>query len=652
MTPRGCTCCAAGTTRTCSGANSASASAPGRRPPYGQAANRIVVPLELNGEIVGYQARRVDEEVGGDDGSPKWWNPPGTPKSQVLYNCATARTYSMAVVCEGITDVWRVGPCAVGLFGLNMSPEQERLLATVWHGGTIVMLLDNDGAANPAAQRQNRQCRERLRRYFRKVIEVRLPEETDSGDLSRAGVWSLIRAADDRQGVELPLDELANVIPHGGSADPTRAACGVEVQPGEVAARLLEQITGAAASTGGSPEERLAADGLTQLFHEIEYPAAVVAGAMRAHGVGVDLPLLEELEFELGVRLGLLNEEIAATAGRAVNPLSRGEVASVLRERVSASGVRGNRGDGARLADLVLRYQELHRAATIVTNLLSRTDRRTGRVHCALDSLGTATGRFTCEAPPLHSLPGELRDLIVAPPGHLIVEADFSQIELRVLAHFSEDRGLLAAFHDGIDLHRRTAALALGVPEVDVSDDQRNDIGKAVNFGIVYGQTPYGLAAKLGINEDEAGSFLATFFEAHPGVRAWIEEIEEGALRDGYVTTLYGRRRQLPAVWSDNRAEQARGLRQAVNTVIQGTAAEINKIALARLNRELGAECRLMLTVHDAVLAEVPRNRADELSVRIGCLMEELPPGFRVPLKVALGVGDTWGECKRAARSG
>lgn len=617
--------------------------------PYVEARNRIVVPVELNGEIVGYQGRRVDGAGEGDLNAPKWWTAPGTPKAKTLYNLDTARTYSVAVVCEGVSAVWRVGPCAVGLFGLDMSPEQERLLAENWTGATVVMLLDNDGAANPVAQRRNRQYSRRLRRHFGdKVVEVTLPEGTDPGDLSRAAVWSLIRSAAGRQGVALPLGELANVIPYGGCATPAQPV-GVSPLADTVAERLLEQVTGESAATG-SFEERLAGEGLSVLFHKIEYPAAVVAGVMRANGIGVDLPLLEELEFELGVRLGLLREEITTAAGRAINPLSQAEVAAALREPASTVSARPGAESRPPLVDLVRQYQEMYRASDAVTKLLSRADRRTGRVHYALDSLGADTGRFSCADPPLHSLPSELRELVVAAPGHALVEADFSQIELRVLAHFSQDRLLLDAFANGIDLHRSTAARALRVTEAEVSDAMRDEVGKVVNFGIVYGQTPHGLAKKLGATEREAQSHLEAYFAAHHGVRDWIDRTQREALRDGYVTTFYGRRRRLPGLRSNDRAEVERGLRQAVNTVIQGTAAEINKSALIRLHRELDERCRLVLTVHDSVLLEVPRDRAGEVAVKVAVLMRQLPPGFRTPLAVKVGVGGTWAECQRDAR--
>jgi len=283
--------------------------------------------------------------------------------------------------------------------------------------------------------------------------------------------------------------------------------------------------------------------------------------------------------------------------------------------------------------------------------LLRFVDQSTGRIHCTLDPLGTATGRFSCARPALQAVPPELKRAFIAGPNHVLIEADFSQIELRVLAHFSRDPAFLQAYSGGdseVDLHRRTAALALGIDEADVTVEQRNTIGKAVNFAIIYGQTPQGLAATLDIDPDQAQDFIDAFFAGYPAIRNWQQAVERQVIRDGQVRTLYGRRRYLPDVWSRNKATKQQALRRAVNTIIQGTAADINKLALARLYKALPSNCRLLLTVHDSVLLEVPKGETKAAGRLVRQVMQAPPPDFSVPLVVAVRCGRCWAECQQA----
>jgi DNA polymerase-1 len=249
----------------------------------------------------------------------------------------------------------------------------------------------------------------------------------------------------------------------------------------------------------------------------------------------------------------------------------------------------------------------------------------------------------------LQAVPAELRRVFVADDGYVLLEADFSQIELRVLAHFSNEPLLLAAYtgdDNEVDIHRRTAALALGIDESDVNQQQRNDVGKAINFGIVFGQTEYGLAGKLGIGVQEAASFIEAFFVGYPAVRQWIKSVRRETQRRGAVETLYGRRRRLAdATCADDRLRE-RAFRQSVNTIIQGTAADINKMALARLHKALPDDCHLLLTVHDSVLMEVPKRRAKRLAALVRQVMEEPPPKFDVPLVVSVNYGPSWGRSR------
>jgi DNA polymerase-1 len=268
-----------------------------------------------------------------------------------------------------------------------------------------------------------------------------------------------------------------------------------------------------------------------------------------------------------------------------------------------------------------------------------------GLVYAELDPVGAATGRFSCSNPNLQGLAAPVRAAIEASPGCVLLEADYSQMELRVLAHFSQDAALLHAFQHDIDLHRRTAARVLGIAETDVTDAQRQ-LGKTLNFGIVYGQTPYGLADELGVPMERAQALLDAHAAAYPGVAAWIADVHRQAHNTGEVRTLFGRRRYLPNIYSASAADAAEARRHAVNTVIQGTAADMMKLALIRLNEELPDEVRMLMPVHDSVLLEVPAPLVKETRRVVVAAMETAPSGFSVPLKVEVKAGRTWADCK------
>jgi DNA polymerase-1 len=267
-------------------------------------------------------------------------------------------------------------------------------------------------------------------------------------------------------------------------------------------------------------------------------------------------------------------------------------------------------------------------------------------VHADLDPLGTSTGRFSCRDPNLQALPSPLLAAVVASPGNVLLEVDFSQCELRILAHFSRDARLLHAYQADGDLHRQTAAAVLRIPPHRVTAKDRQRYGKQINFAVIYGMTAEGLAQNVGLTVVEAQAMLDAYFIAYPGVRQWINQVHTFVQAHGHVRTLYQRRRQLPAIWSAAPQEIAEAQRQAVNTIIQGTAADLMKLALIRLHERLPVVARLLLTVHDSVLLEVPEHLVEQTKRDVVDAMQVIPPGFRVPLKVDCGVGRTWVECK------
>ena len=251
-----------------------------------------------------------------------------------------------------------------------------------------------------------------------------------------------------------------------------------------------------------------------------------------------------------------------------------------------------------------------------------------GRIYADLDPLGAISGRYNCRDPKLQGLPPGVLAAVEASPGCVLMEADVSQCELRVLAHFSQDPRLLAAYRDGdVDLHVQTAAAALGIASEQITDEQRG-VGKQVNFAIIYGMTADGLAQKLGISPCEAQSLLDGYFAAYPGVRSWIAQAHAAAHADRQVRTLFGRRRRLPDVRSRDSGAVATAQRQALNTIIQGTAANLLKLALIRLHNALPHDVWMLLPVHDSVLLIVPNSMVEETRQVVVTAMAAVPgPG-------------------------
>jgi len=408
--------------------------------------------------------------------------------------------------------------------------------------------------------------------------------------------------------------------------------------------------------------DQIHAEGLEFVYHHVELPVVDPTIAMIRNGVLLDVQQLESLHEQKCHEVATLKADIEAIAGKPINLNSYPQLSKYLfgelRLPVMGRTKKGHpstdtetliqlRGKHPVIEQLI-QHSEARTLATRTEELLKLVDNTTRRIHCGLSPLGAATGRYTCALPNLQNIPPQLLDAFVAPPGHVLLEADFSQIELRVLAHFSREPAFLDAYcENDTDLHRRTAALALGILENQVTDDQRKKIGKAVNFGIIYGQTEYGLSRKLDISIDEAKHFIDGYLRGYPKVAAWIDEVKQFVRIQGFVRTLYGRRRRLPGVWSPDRGEAAYALRQAVNSVVQGTAADLNKMALARLYHELPRAAKLLLTIHDSVLLEVPEDLVSDVSAVVKRELEIAPPKFSIPLLVDIKSARTWGEIKR-----
>ncbi|MBC7318967.1 DNA polymerase I, partial [Candidatus Bipolaricaulota bacterium] len=300
----------------------------------------------------------------------------------------------------------------------------------------------------------------------------------------------------------------------------------------------------------------------------------------------------------------------------------------------------------------LIAYRELEKLRnTYIEKLPHYVHPKTGRIHTSFNQTGTATGRLSSSDPNLQNIPAktevgvDIRRAFIAPPGKVLLGADYSQIELRILAHFSGDEALIEAFRRGEDLHRRTAAILFGVAPEAV-DSRMRTIAKRVNFGIIYGITPYGLARDQGIPQEEAKALIERFFQAYPKVAEFVEKLVEDAKNTGYAKTLLGRKRPLPGLRNPDRRGIGQDRRNAINTPIQGTAADLMKLAMLRIHQAWKAgklPAEMILQIHDELVFEVPEGEAEEAGKMVREIMEGVWE-LAVPLKVDLKVGRNWGE--------
>jgi DNA polymerase-1 len=406
-------------------------------------------------------------------------------------------------------------------------------------------------------------------------------------------------------------------------------------------------------------------DGLARLYDEVELPLTRVLARMERVGVRVDEAMLRRLSAEYEMQLGVTLREIYTLAGEEFLVSSPKQLQQVLFEKLKLPAGRrtktGYSTDESVLEQLatqhelparILAYRRLAKLKnTYVDALPPLVNPHTGRIHPTFHQLGAATGRLSATNPNVQNIPirseegVRIREAFVPAEGARLLSADYSQVELRILAHYSGDESLIEAFRAGEDIHRRTAAEVWGIPPDEVSATLRAR-AKAVNFGIIYGLSSFGLAQQLGIATGEAQETIDTYFARYRGVRRFIETTISGARRDGFVTTWLGRRRPLPDLQSRNRTLRQAAERMAVNTVIQGTAADLIKAAMLAIDRALeagGFAARMILQVHDELVLEVPLSEAEALSALVKEKMETVLP-LGVPLAVEVGLGRHWRE--------
>jgi len=309
---------------------------------------------------------------------------------------------------------------------------------------------------------------------------------------------------------------------------------------------------------------------------------------------------------------------------------------------------------GHEVPRLLIEYRELSELySTYVDALPGYIDSETGRVHTSFNQTGAATGRLSSSDPNLQNIPvrtrrgGEIRRAFVAPPGHLLLTADYSQIELRLLAHLSQDPAFVAAFQRGGDIHRQTAAVIFGVPEPKVTGEMRAR-AKTINFATIYGQGALALSRQLGITLEEARGFIKHYFERFSGVRAWLDRTVDEARQKGFVETLFGRRRYIPELRDRNFSIRSFGERTATNSPLQGSAADLIKIAMIRIHAavmQAGLKTKMLLQVHDELVFEIPESERTLAGALVKREMEGVA-SLRVPLVVSIGAGKDWVDAK------
>jgi DNA polymerase-1 len=415
-------------------------------------------------------------------------------------------------------------------------------------------------------------------------------------------------------------------------------------------------------------EPQLREQDLWELFQGLEMPLVPVLARMEANGIRIDVPFFEKMAGRLEDDLAAIRGEIVYLAGEEFNLNSTPQLRTVLFEKLELPVIKrtktGPSTDASVLEELaamghalptrLLEYRQLEKLRnTYVDALPKMVNPRTGRIHTSFNQTVAATGRLSSSDPNLQNIPirtelgREIRKGFVAEEGHVFFGADYSQIELRILAHFSGDDAFVRAFDEGIDVHRQTAAVIFEVPLPDVTSEMRAR-AKTINFATLYGQGDFSLARQLDISREEAREFIDQYFLRFSGVRAFLDEQVRLAQDRGWVETLVGRRRYVPEIQAKNWNVRQFGERVAQNTPIQGTAADLIKLAMVRIQSRLEGEfpsSRLLLQVHDELLLEVPEDQVEAVSAMV---VEEMEGAMElsVPLSVDTGIGRSWFACK------
>jgi len=405
-------------------------------------------------------------------------------------------------------------------------------------------------------------------------------------------------------------------------------------------------------------------DDKLRFVYELEIKSSEALYRIERNGVLIDAPTLAQQSHELGQRILQLEKEAHALAGQPFNLASPKQIGEIFFTQLGLPIVKKTATGAPSTDDEVL--QKLAEDYPLPAKILEHrglsklkgtyTDKlaalalpATGRVHTHYAQAVAVTGRLSSNDPNLQNIPvrtpegRRVREAFVAPPGHLIASADYSQIELRIMAHISGDAALLLAFHDGMDVHRATAAEIFGIDTAQVSSEQRR-YAKVINFGLIYGMSAFGVAKALGIDNTAAKNYVARYFERYPGVKQYMEHTRVQAKATGYVETVFGRRLYLPEINSPNGPRRAAAERAAINAPMQGTAADLIKLAMVKVQEVIDAQhlhTQMIMQVHDELVFEVPQAEVDWVRHEVPKLMAGVAP-LKVPLLAEVGVGPNW----------
>ncbi len=415
--------------------------------------------------------------------------------------------------------------------------------------------------------------------------------------------------------------------------------------------------------------KRLEHDGLLRLLHDMEMPLIPVLVSMENAGITIDKAALRDFLDEVQTELDALTERIYQEAGQQFNIRSAQQIGEILFKKLGLAAAKSTKGGQAStsqavleklsgqhpVVDALLEFRKLEKMRSTYLEPLPRLAGPDSRIHTTFNQTATATGRLSSSNPNLQNIPvrGELgrrmRTCFTAGPGMKLISADYSQVELRVLAHYSQDPTLLSAFRNGEDIHTRTAALLFDVDPAQIGPDQRRR-AKTINFGLIYGMGARKLGQDLGIPLSEARMFIERYFARFAHIKEFFDSVEQEARKNGYVTTLSGRRRPLPDMLSQSGQARALAERQAVNTLIQGSAADLIKLAMLSVYNDgelRRMKARMLLQIHDELIVEAPEENAEAAASRLASLMTDTSAWgleLHVPLVADAGVGRNWGE--------
>ncbi|HSV00955.1 MAG TPA: DNA polymerase I, partial [Roseiarcus sp.] len=437
-------------------------------------------------------------------------------------------------------------------------------------------------------------------------------------------------------------------------------ACEYGAEKADIALRLRRVL-----------QPRLAAETMTTVYERLERPLIEVLARMERRGISIDRAILSRMTGEFSQRMGALEAEIGGIVGAPFNPGSPKQLGDILFGQMglpggkktatgawstTASVLEDLAAEGHLLPARVLEWRQIAKLKSTYTDALPGfVNSRTGRVHTAYALASTTTGRLSSSEPNLQNIPirteegRKIRRAFVAPEGRKLISADYSQIELRLLAHLADIPALKKAFADELDIHAMTASEMFGVPIEGMAADVRRR-AKAINFGIIYGISAFGLANQLGIARNEAGDYIRKYFERFPGIRDYMEATKKAARANGYVTTLFGRKCHYPRINASNPSERAFNERAAINAPLQGSAADIIRRAMVRMDDALakaGLSAQMLLTVHDELVFEAPEAEVEATIALVAKVMAEAPApalALDVPLVVDARAADNWDE--------